>query len=429
MSNLIEHRKEGRSNSSLWEIVQDHALDIVKFVAIGLAIYVIARLIAIPFGYGFFIDHLSSDFGLEETYARPFAIALTALAVAATPTLLLAILFGYRAQVTFVAILGVSVIFAVATYFFTDDVYFDRVTGKAQKCYAKTLEGFKFSSTCDFDPKLGVRFQKIDSDVMKEIVFWQRNGALKDIPSVNDGQYFDPLTGESIVWYSLHSNGSIRLFSLPGFDPATGKRLKPITKKVIDEYELDAEMSTAIVNTYRSGSLLSDIELALADGYGEYGSTETSRRALENIWEWYSAQNDLPKVVSSQERIYSGNFPFTKVSDAQVENVIDIKPYTLIIVSFSSDNSYSGGVDIYSVIHDKDAHNVSFKSRPELNGIYENKGNPFTYEDKDHIVYLNLNPHETKKVMYFIKGAKRGQMNEGYVRFLGDGEIKYSLTN
>lgn len=416
MSNLIEHKKEGKSNSSLWEIVQDHFLDIVKFVAVGLAIYVIARLIAIPFGYGFLVGHLSSDFGLEETYARPFAVALTALVVAATPTILLAIFFGYRAQFVFVATLTACVTFAVAAYFFTSDVYFDRVTGTSQKCYAKTLEGFKFSSTCDFDPKLGVRFQEITSEVVKEIIFWQKNGTLKDIPPVNDGQYFDPLTGESIVWYSLHSNGSIRLFSLPGFDPATGKRLKPITEKVIGKYRLDDQ---------EWKSVIADIKLALADGYGEYGSTESSRQALRNIWKWYYAQKKIPEVASRSHNLFiNGEFIETKV-----EKVIEVGPYTLLTIKFTR-QYYGTPVTINETIevHDKDANTMSFKTRPEVTMINDKVVNDLHRDQMERTVFLNMTTAPAR-VMIFIDDAEPGQMNAGYVVIDDDRRVAYNFEN
>lgn len=416
MSNLIEHKEAGKRNPTFWEIVQDNALHIAGYVAVLVLIYMFVRATVIPFGYDFFVGLMSSDFGLENVYARPLAIALTAFAVAATPSLLLAIFFGYRAWSVFAAILGVSVMFAVATFFFTSDVYFDRVTGKSQKCYAKTLEGFKFSSTCDFDPKLGVRFQKIDSDVMKEIVFWQRNGALKDIPPVNDGQYFDPLTGESIVWYSLNSNGSIQLFSLPGFDPATGKRLKPITQKIIDEYAPNAGNGARISNRYKSKTLLADINQAFLVGSGQYGSTEDSRLAMGRIWKWYFAQDNLPKVRSPSLEVenYSVN--------VQVEKVFEIEPYAFVVVAFSTDSS-DGHIYCISSVRDKDAHSINSTFRPELAG--------FRYEGdawrSEHTVNLSLNPHEAIRVMFVVKITAPGQMNAGYVQCNSGKAVEYTL--
>lgn len=418
MSKIIEQKTENQNDSLWWEILQDCGLAVIKFVAICFAIYVLARLIAIPFGYGFFIDYLSSDFGLQDVYARPFAIALTALTVAVTPTLLFAALFGYRAKQVFVWILGSSIIMATATYFFTGDVYFDRVTGKAQKCYAKTLEGFKFSSTCDFDPKLGVRFQKITSDVMKEIVFWQRNGTLKDIPSINDGQYFDPLTGESIVWYSLRPDGSMHLFSLPGFDQTTGEILKPITKKVINEYSLGDEHASSVVNNYKSKTLLADINSAFSVGSGQYGSTEGSKLAMGRIWKWYFSQGGLPNVKSSSVVIGTWS---KDVTSFHVEKVFEVKPYAFVVVSFSAVD-HAESVYCISSVRDKDAHDVSSIFRPELAGFRDGDGDT----KRGYTVELHLNPHETVRAMYLIFNTAPGQMNAGYVQCNSEKAVEYS---
>ena len=429
MSNLIEHETGGNDNPTFWEVVQDRGLTIIKYVAIALATYALARLVAIPFGYEFFASHLSSDFGLENAYARPFAIVLTALAIAVTPPLLLATLFGYRAKTVFSWILGLSVIFAASTYFFTSDVYFDRKTGKSQKCYAKTLEGFEFSSTCDFDPKFGVRFQKITSDVMKEIVFWEKNGTLKDVPSVKDGQYFDHLTGESIVWYSVRSNGSINLFSLPGYDPATGEILKPITKKIIDEYSLGDGSTASVSNRYKSKSLLSDINSAFSVGNGQYGSTEGSRLAIGRIWKWYFAQKDLPKVRSTSvetnrltyERSDGTIEEIRPPTIVQVEKVFEVKPYAFVIVSFSAGDKRTS-INCTSSVRDKDAHSVSSIFRPELPGFRDGAGNTYSGGTVD----LPLNPHETIRMMYLIFDTVPGQMNGGYVQCNSAKAVEYS---
>jgi hypothetical protein len=44
--------------------------------------------------------------------------------------------------------------------------------------------------------------------------------------------FFDPRTGESIVWYYRHTSGDIDLFDLMGFHPTTGDELVPVTKEI-----------------------------------------------------------------------------------------------------------------------------------------------------------------------------------------------------
>lgn len=112
------------------------------------------------------------------------------------------------------------------------------------KCYLKTLEGFKFSSTCDFDPETGVQFQKMTPEVMEEYSFWKKNGKFSSIPMLEEGKFFDLLTGKPIVWYVERSKGRIVLSPLPGFDPVSGVRLKPITREIIEQYNLEGTGQT-----------------------------------------------------------------------------------------------------------------------------------------------------------------------------------------
>jgi hypothetical protein len=76
----------------------------------------------------------------------------------------------------------------------------------------------------------------IDQEAIKEFYSWQKTGKIGDIPRVKIGEYFDQITGEPIVWYS-ERDGKIFLFSLPGHDPLTGNRLKPVTKEIASRFK------------------------------------------------------------------------------------------------------------------------------------------------------------------------------------------------
>jgi len=406
MKKVTENYAGSQRDSLWWETWQKRGFAIAKFVAWLIVAYVLVRLIAIPFGYEFFVDQLSSKFGLEDVYARPFAIALTALTVAATPALLLATLFGYRAKFVFFMILGGSIVVAMSTHFFTKGVYFDRATGKSQKCYAKTLEGFKFSSVCDFDPKLGVRFQKITPEVMKEIVFWEKSGSLKNVPPVKEGQYFDPLTGEAVVWYSLRSDGSIHLFSLPGFDPTIGETLKPITKEIIAKYRLDVSGNAqVVVDDYGSKSISSLIDLG--------------KSATGDIWKWYLAQRNIREVSSESISIDWQINGRSESVTATVEKVIQVNSHVLLTIRVASPYTHHPvGFASKTEVLDKDAHAVRYHI------FVENAATPYSIGCYDSCVSFYVNPNETLRALFIINDMKPGQMSSGYVR-LGSQYIKY----
>ena len=93
--------------------------------------------------------------------------------------------------------------------------------------------------------------------------------------------------------------------------------------------------------------------------------------------------------------------------------------YVLLVVSFSTENE-DASIEVDIKILDKDAHNVSFMSRPEPQGLRDVKDNHLesvSNENLEEKVILNLNPRETIRMMYFLKEVKPSQMDSGYVRF------------
>lgn len=49
--------------------------------------------------------------------------------------------------------------------------------------------------------------------------------------------FFDPRTGEPIVWYWASKSGEIKIFNLMGFNPENGDELNPVTKEIVGIYE------------------------------------------------------------------------------------------------------------------------------------------------------------------------------------------------
>jgi hypothetical protein len=49
--------------------------------------------------------------------------------------------------------------------------------------------------------------------------------------------FFEPQSGEPIVWYYKNKNGAIEIFDLMGYHPTTGEELFPITKEVASEWD------------------------------------------------------------------------------------------------------------------------------------------------------------------------------------------------
>jgi hypothetical protein len=59
-------------------------------------------------------------------------------------------------------------------------------------------------------------------------------GSLQDLRNT---VFFDPATGESIVWYAINAQGETELFQGGGLHPQTGEALKPVTPNVVQLLE------------------------------------------------------------------------------------------------------------------------------------------------------------------------------------------------
>jgi hypothetical protein len=215
-------------------------LIIVFAAAIGtIAILVILKFMFLYSTYSFFFSKGLTVFGLDSMIARAFAVFFTVGSLMITPWIISFLLFGRR-KMELALVLAVScVAFSLGTYYITHGVYFNRADGQPVKCFAKTLDGFKFSSVCDYDPGFGIKYEPISDVVAKEIYFWEKSGKLKSVPQVQIGKYFDSLTGDPIVWYIERGQEAVSLFALPGHDPLTGKLLKPITADVVAKITCD----------------------------------------------------------------------------------------------------------------------------------------------------------------------------------------------
>jgi hypothetical protein len=159
---------------------------------------------------------------------------LTILTLLFAPWVVLHYLLGNRKRelslVSAILIIGGSFII----YYGSASVFFDRATGQPVKYYVKTLDGFKFSNSPDFDPKFGAQYKPIDADIIREYYFWEKNGRYAHLTEVIKGRYFDITTGEPIAWYAERPEGRRELFPLPGYDPLTGKVLKPMTGEIAE---------------------------------------------------------------------------------------------------------------------------------------------------------------------------------------------------
>lgn len=122
------------------------------------------------------------------------------------------------------------------------DTLYDPNTGRTEKCYVIARDGIKILNHVGVDPDTG-RECRTATPQMTEKYNAYRDGHRPQLITDRDPAFFDPVSGEPIVWYAKTA-GRIELFDLMGFHPKTGEELKPIDRQIVDEWR--AQSSTVV---------------------------------------------------------------------------------------------------------------------------------------------------------------------------------------
>ena len=143
-----------------------------------------------------------------------------------------------------IGILGVVALLAgqsLVLWYGTRNDKFDR-QGNAIKCYIITRDPLEYGELLGIDPKTGRECRPVTPDIAERLEKYQHGNRPKRIVSQNP-VFFDPRTGNPIVWYYRDDAGKIEIFDLMGFDPTSGKELTPVTKEVVDLWNAQKELA------------------------------------------------------------------------------------------------------------------------------------------------------------------------------------------
>jgi hypothetical protein len=152
-----------------------------------------------------------------------------------------------------------------------------RKTGVAEKCYVMTRTSIKTLNQVGIDPETGRECRPLTPQVVEKIEEYRRGHRPKQIVS-NDPTFFDPTTGEPVVWYFKNDRGQIELFDLMGFHPQTGEELIPITREVVETWK------------QQSAKVVRRVPLRVDDPekFGFFDSTTGAAK----VWYWRSESAD-----------------------------------------------------------------------------------------------------------------------------------------
>lgn len=114
-----------------------------------------------------------------------------------------------------------------------------RPDGKAEKCYVITRTSIKTLNRVGKDPETGLECRPITPQMAEKIELYKSGHRPKQITSTAP-TFFDPTTGEPVVWYSKNDRGQIELYDLMGFNPQTADELIPVTRDVVQAWRQQA---------------------------------------------------------------------------------------------------------------------------------------------------------------------------------------------
>jgi TPR repeat protein len=90
------------------------------------------------------------------------------------------------------------------------------------------------------DPATGRLCRPVTAEMLERLKEYETGKRPQGITESNP-TFFDPRTGEPIVWYYKDKDNTIQIFDLMGFHPDTGEELTPITKDVVGQWKVQSD--------------------------------------------------------------------------------------------------------------------------------------------------------------------------------------------
>jgi TPR repeat protein len=119
--------------------------------------------------------------------------------------------------------------------------FFDPVSGEPIIWFAKDVGGrIELFDLVGFHPQTGEELKPVDKEIVNE---WRKQSSkvVRRVPNrITDPNifgFFDPLTGDSRIWFWVSETKEYEFFDGPGFHPTSGDALKAITREAIADWK------------------------------------------------------------------------------------------------------------------------------------------------------------------------------------------------
>jgi hypothetical protein len=130
--------------------------------------------------------------------------------------------------------------------------FFDPLSGQARAWYWQRGDGrYEFYDSPGYHPQTGDKLQVATRDIIDD---WQTKR--KDpvrmpnrVKITTETVFFDPLSGNSNLWYWRRDKGDYEFFDGPGFHPQNGQALQSFTREILKQYQQEIDERTRQLKT------------------------------------------------------------------------------------------------------------------------------------------------------------------------------------
>jgi hypothetical protein len=152
-------------------------------------------------------------------------------------------IYSFSRTRRFVGIAGIAALLighSLVLWYGTKDQFFDRQR-TAIKCYVLTRDGqVTYGEHAGTDPSTGRQCRPVTPEMLERLQKYAA-GKRPQVIATPNPVFFDPRSGEPIVWYYKDKENIVEIFDLMGFHPDTGEELLPVTKEVAEIWKKQAE--------------------------------------------------------------------------------------------------------------------------------------------------------------------------------------------
>lgn len=217
----------------------------IAFVALAAlaALFVLDKILTYYLTRGY-VEQIGDAFGLNKNLVRALVLATFVVVVYLGNQI-----WSFSKKKRMIGMAGIFVLLvghSLMLWWATREHFFSR-DGIATKCYVVTRDGsVSYGERIGIDPVTGRQCRPVTTEMLERLREYEK-GKRPLVITSNEPVFFEPRTGEPVVWYYRSKGNGIEIFDLMGFHPETGEELVPVDKQVVEDWKAQTKSRLARV--------------------------------------------------------------------------------------------------------------------------------------------------------------------------------------